>query len=153
MHIGRDPAQQHGAVNPPVYRTSTVLFESVAKLRDAAAGRLEKGRVYYGRLGTPTTFSLEDAVAELEQGYAGIAVPSGLAAIAGALVAFTAAGDHILVSDAVYGPVRRLCDGLLARFGVATSYYDPHVGAAIADLIRPQTRVVFVEAPGSLTFE
>lgn len=150
-HAGNHPAENHGIVNPPVYHASTVLFPSVAALE--AAVRDKFAQVYYGRLGTPTTFALEEAVAALEGGDRALALPSGLAAIAATLTALLKAGDHLLVVDSVYEPVRTLCDRTLARFGIETTYYDPHVGAGIAELITPATRIVYVESPGSLTFE
>lgn len=152
-HLGRDPKANHGVVNPPVYHASTILFDSLAAWEESRKPYTGKGRTTYGRSGTPTTFALEDAVAELEGGHAAIAVPSGLAAVAAALSAFVSAGDHILVADTVYQPTRQVCDQLLARFGVETTYYDPTIGAGLAALIRPRTRVVYMESPGSLTFE
>lgn len=151
VHGGRHPERQHGIVNPPVYRASTVIFPSVQALKAASAQPFSG--VYYGRYGTPTTFALEEAVAELEGAHRAVATSSGLAAIAATLLAFLRAGDHCLIADNVYGPTRKFCDGMLARFGVAVEYYDPLIGAGIADLLRPQTRLVYLEAPGSLTFE
>lgn len=151
VHCGRHPERQHGIVNPPVYRASTVIFPSVQALK--AASEQPFNGVYYGRYGTPTTFALEEAVAELEGAYRAVATSSGLAAIAATLLAFLRAGDHCLIADNVYGPTRKFCDDTLARFGVAVEYYDPLLGAGIADLMRPQTRLVYLEAPGSLTFE
>jgi len=148
---GRDSKAQHGFVNPPVYHASTVLFPSVAALEASLEDRYS--HVHYGRYGTPTTFALEEAVAALEGGEKAIALPSGLAAINVALMTFLDSGDHILVSDSVYAPVRTLCDRLLSRFGVTATYYDPLIGAGIAELIRPNTRIVYLESPGSLTFE
>jgi len=150
-HAGNHPAENHGIVNPPVYHASTVLFPSVAALE--AAVRDKFAQVYYGRLGTPTTFALEEAVAGLEGGDRALALPSGLAAIVATLTALLKAGDHLLMVDSVYEPVRTFCDRTLARFGIETTYYDPHVGAGIAELITPATRIVYVESPGSLTFE
>lgn len=148
---GRRPEDNHGIINPPVYHASTVVFPSVAKLEASQKAPLEG--VYYGRYGTPTTFALEEAVAALEGGRRCVSMPSGLAAVAGALLAFLETGDHLLVTDSVYYPTRKLCDRLLAGFGIETTYYDPMIGGGIDALIRPETRVVFVEAPGSLTFE
>lgn len=147
VHEGRDPAATQGFVNPPVYRGSTVLFESAARL---ASGDQP---FTYGRRGTPTVQYLERALTELEGGAATALAPSGLAAIATALMAFVAAGDHILMTDSVYQPTRRLCDGQLARLGVETTYYDPCDTAGLARLVRPTTRLVFTESPGSQTFE
>ncbi|MFN7086533.1 MAG: cystathionine beta-lyase [Burkholderiales bacterium] len=150
-HAGRDPEKYQGMVNTPVFRTSTVIFPDLESYEKRAPDGLKTVR--YGRYGTPTTFALEEAVAKMEGGYQAIAVPSGLAAIAAALSAFVKNGDHLLVSDSVYGPTRGFCDARLAPNGVAVQYYDPLIGAAIGELIRPNTRAVFCEAPGSLTFE
>jgi cystathionine beta-lyase len=150
-HAGCDPFSHHGIVNPPVYHASTVLFPSLAALEAADAAPFEI--VNYGRIGTPTSQALEQAVAELEGGYRAVAVASGLNAIATALSAFTRAGDHVLITDSAYGPTRRFCNEVLSRYGVAVEYYDPLIGGAIAGLIRPQTRVVYLESPGSLSFE
>lgn len=149
---GRAPFANFGIVNPPVYHASTVLFPTLAEMERISAHPYDN--VYYGRSGTPTTMALETAVAELEGGDRAIATGSGLAAIAAALMAFARAGDHILMVDSAYSPTRKLCDGLLKGFGVETTYYDPcTTGAALARLMRPNTRVVFCESPGSLTFE
>ena len=146
---GRDPAANHGFVNPPVHHVSTVLYPTA---EDFLARR---ARYLYGRRGTPTSEALEDALRALEgPDCAGVALlPSGLAAISTTLLAVLNTGDHLLVTDSVYQPTRKFCDGMLKRYGVATTYYDPLIGGGIAALIRPNTRAVFVEAPGSLSFE
>jgi len=146
---GRDPAANHGFVNPPVHHVSTVLYPTA---EDFLARR---SRYLYGRRGTPTSEALENALRELEgPACAGVALlPSGLAAISTALLALLNAGDHLLVTDSVYQPTRNFCDGVLKRYGITTTYYDPLIGTGIAALIRPNTRAVFVEAPGSLSFE
>jgi len=148
-HVGRDPFANHGIVNPPVYHASTILYPTLAALEQADHTPYDGTR--YGRRGTPTTFALEEAVAALEGGYRSIAQPSGLAAITTALLAFLRAGDHLLMVDTTYGPVRRFCDTMLKGLGIATTYYDPL--ADITPLLRPETRVVYLESPGSLTFE
>ena len=149
---GRDPLSNFGIVNPPVYHASTVIFPTVAALESSETSPFEGVR--YGRYGTPTTQAFETAVAALEGGERCVSLPSGLAAIACALMAFAKAGDHVLVTDNVYGPTRgRMCDGVLKEFGVETTYYDPMIGTDIANLLRAETKVVFVEAPGSITFE
>jgi len=150
-HAGNKPEANFGIVNPPVYHASTILFPTVAAMEEGSKNKLDS--VYYGRFGTPTTHAFEEAVAELEGGYRCVSYPSGLAAVTGVLLAFLKAGDHILMVDSVYFPTRKFCDGFLKRFGVKTTYYDPMVGAGIAELIRPETKIVFVESPGSLTFE
>lgn len=151
VHGGRNPLLQEGAVNPPVYHASTIIYPDAKALRHGAATPLEGFR--YGRFGTPLSFALEEAVAELEGGYKAVSVPSGLAAITATLLSFAEAGDHILVSDSVYFPTRKFCDQTLKNFGVETEYYDPWLGAGIKERIRPNTRLIYVEAPGSLTFE
>lgn len=153
-HAGRR-LECHGGrpVNPPVVRASTILFEDMESLLDAHRHKMDPAYVSYGRSGTETSFSLEQTMAEIEGGHGCVAVNSGLAAISVALLSQLGQGDHLLMVDSVYAPTRKLCDGLLARFGVETSYYDPLIGGGIAALIRPNTRVVFVESPGSLTFE
>jgi cystathionine beta-lyase len=146
---GRDPRANHGFVNPPVYHASTVLYPNAA---DLAAHR---ARYTYGRRGTPTSEALENALKELEgPKCAGVALmPSGLSAISIALLSVLRAGDHILVTDSVYRPTRVFSDTILKRYGVETTYYDPLIGDGIAALLRPNTRAVFVEAPGSQSFE
>src|SRR5947209_5502021 len=146
---GRDAGANHGFVNPPVHHASTVLYPSAA---DFLARR---ARYLYGRRGTPTSEALENALRELEgPACAGVALlPSGLAAISTALLSVLSAGDHLLVTDSVYLPTRKFCDQMLARYGVATTYYDPLIGRGISALMQPNTRAVFVESPGSLSFE
>ena len=146
-HAGREPARQHGFVNPPIYRGSTVIFPTVAALE------ANDQAFTYGRLGTPTVRALEEAIAELEGGHRTLLTPSGLTAIATSLLAFLAAGDELLIVDSVYRPARRFCDNVLARLGVAITYYDPLIGAGIDKLITKKTKVVFTESPGSQTFE
>jgi cystathionine beta-lyase len=153
VHAGRHPYQNHGIVNPPVYHASTVLFRTLDEWEAARDARETPGLVLYGRRGTPTTFAFQDAVAALEGADACIALPSGLAAVTVPLLAYLGAGDHLLMSDSVYGPARRFADTMLRRIGVETTFYDPAVGADIATLIRPETKVVYLESPGSLTFE
>jgi len=147
VHSGREPSRFHGFVNTPIYRGSTILFPTVAALE------ANDQAFTYGRLGTPTVRALEEAIAELDGGHATLLTPSGLSAVATSLLAFLAAGDHLLVTDAVYRPTRRFCDGVLKRLGVTTTYYDPLIGAGIAKLMQKNTRVIFAESPGSQTFE
>lgn len=152
-HAGNRPGDNHGIVNPPVYHASTILFPTVAAMEQSLGDAFAPRRMLYGRSGTPTSFALEEAVAQVEGGERALALPSGLAAITATLTALLKAGDHLLMVDSVYGPVRKFCDTLLARFGVETTYYPPEIGAGIAALIRSNTRVVYLESPGSLTFE
>jgi len=146
---GRDPASNHGFVNPPVYHASTVLYPT------AEDYLTHRGRYQYGRRGTPTSEALSGALAELEgPECAGVALlPSGLAAASVALLSVLQAGDHVLVTDSVYLPTRNFCNGVLKRYGITTTYYDPLIGAGIAALMQPNTRAVYVESPGSLSFE
>lgn len=146
---GRDTALYHGFVNPPVYHASTVLYPTAA---DMVAHR---ARYQYGRRGTPTSEALEDALRALEgPNCAGVSLlPSGAAAVSTALLSVLSSGDHLLITDSVYRPTRNFADTILKRFGVETTYYDPLIGPGIAALFKPNTRAVFVEAPGSQTFE
>jgi cystathionine beta-lyase len=134
-------------VNPPVVHASTVIFP------DAESMRSGRARYTYGRRGTPTLESLEQSIADLEGAAGTVICPSGLNAIATALLAVLNAGDHLLMTDSVYHPGRHICDTILKRLGVETTYYDPTAGGDIAALFRPNTRAVYVELPGSLTFE
>ena len=147
VHAGRDPSAQHGFVNTPIYRGSTVLFPTYDDLKH------RRGRYDYGTSGTPTTDSLTQAWSELAGAAGTVLTPSGLAALTVALMAVVSAGDHLLVSDSAYRPTRIFCDGVLKRFGVEVEYYDPLVGAGIGALMRGNTKAVLVEAPGSQSFE
>jgi cystathionine beta-lyase len=147
-----DPRLGGGVVNPPVWRASTILYDNVADLD--SRGRDTHDRLFYGRRGTPTQWALADALTALEPGAAGtLLYPSGVAAIAAGLLALLSPGDHLLMVDSAYDPTRSLCDGLLSRLGVRTTYYCPLIGTGIADLITPATKLIFLESPGSLTFE
>ncbi|WP_373502455.1 cystathionine beta-lyase [Aestuariivirga sp.] len=143
---GRDYAE-HGFVNPAVYHGSTVLFPTAKSLHDRTQTYV------YGRRGTPTSRAVEEAVALVEGGHNAKMTPSGMAAISSALLAFLKAGDHLLMVDTVYHPARLFCDGMLKKLGIETTYYDPLIGRGIASLIRPSTRVVYCESPGSQTME
>ncbi|WP_321392124.1 cystathionine beta-lyase [Emcibacter sp.] len=152
VEAGRRKQWTSGIVNPPVYHASTVIFETVADMREAVRNR-GKATLYYGRRGTPTHFAFQDAMCELEGGAGCALYPSGLAAVSGALLSFLETGDHILMVDGVYEPTRTLCDDFLKGMGVETTYYDPMIGSGISDLIQSNTKVVFVESPCSLTME
>lgn len=144
---GRKPFDHHGAVNPPVYHASTILHRTIDSLEN-------RGQRYtYGRRLTPTIEALETAICDLEGGAGTVLCPSGLQACTLAILSVVSAGDHLLVTDSVYGPTRTFCDKTLARFGVTTTYYDPLIGVGIEKLFRPNTKAVFTESPGSLTFE
>ncbi len=151
--LGGTPAERQGAVNPPVYRASTFVFPTVAEYEASREHERRFDVIRYGQLGTPTTFALEEAIAGLEGGYRAMLLPSGLAAVTVTLQALLSAGDHLLMVDTAYGPTRHFCDQVLRRYGIETTYYDPTIGAGISELVRSNTRVVFLESPGSLTFE
>jgi cysteine-S-conjugate beta-lyase len=145
----KDWAQR--VVNPPVWRASTILFDSIDDLNAAKRGF---GSFYYGLHGTPTQWSLAEALTELEPGAAGtVLYSSGLSAISTALLTVATPGDEVLIVDTAYGPTRRLADGVLKRMGIGTRYYAPDVGAGIADLLTDSTRAILLESPGSQTFE
>jgi len=150
-HAGSHPDENQGVVNPPIYRASTVLFSSVQDLRERYKRKYES--VTYGRDGTQTYRALVEAVTALEGCDKAVVVPSGLAAVTTALLAVLNPGDHLLMVDTAYEPTRDVCDRFLAKIGIQTTYYDPMVGAGIAALIRPNTKVIYLESPGSLTFE
>ncbi len=148
VHKGRNPNQYAGFINPPVYRGSTVLFPTLELLKSRAQPYT------YGRRGTPTTKSLEDAICNLEGGAITILTSSGLQAITTALLAFVEHGDHILIPDSVYAPTRTFCDITMARLGITTSYYDPTLNAdSLEKLITSKTKIILTESPGSQTFE
>jgi len=150
---GRTSAEHHGVVNTPVYHASTILHPDVDSFEKRHDPSTDPRKVIYGLLGTPTTFDLEEVLADLEGGHDAVLVPSGLAAITVALLSFLRPGDHLLVADTVYPPTRSFCDQHLARFDITVDYYDPLVGGEIESLIQPATRVIFMESPGSFTFE
>src|SRR6267142_3817133 len=148
VHSGLHPERHQGAVNPPVFHASTILSQTVEEFRRRRKSwLLDQPGTYYGRFGTPTTEALQEALAALEGGYRTVLYPSGLAACAGALLAFLSSGDHVLMSDSVYGPTRTLAKGVLKRFGVSATFFDPLVGAGIESLIEPETRVIYLESP------
>ncbi len=153
VQAGRRKEWTGGIVNPPVWRASTILYDSIADLR-ASAGKDTHHRLYYGRRGTPTQWSLADALTSLEPGAeATFLYPSGVAAIAAALLSVLSPGDELLLVDSAYDPTRGQAMQLLKRFGITTRFYDPLIGAGIAELIGPATKAIFMESPGSLTFE
>lgn len=152
IHAGRSKAYTGYAVNPPLVRASTIVFDTFAEMRHATQQR--GNRVpFYGRRGTDTHFALQQAICELEGGAGCALYPCGAAAISGALLAFLQSGDHLLMVDSAYEPTRALCDKLLSGLGIDVSYYDPQIGAGISALLKPNTKVIFLESPGSLTFE
>jgi cystathionine beta-lyase len=151
-HAGRHPHENHGAVNPPVYHASTILSPTLAALRELDALEDADGTTY-GVHGTPGTFAFEEAVAALDGGFRTRLASTGLLVCTAPLLCYLSTGDHLLMVDTCYGPTRRFCGTMLKRMGIETTYYDPLIGGGIRDLIRPETRVVFTESPGSLTFE
>ena len=152
-HAGRAGTHVHGFVNPAVHRGSTVLNPDVATRGAGGSKRFEQALVY-GTLGTPTHWPLENVIAEIEGGTRCQIVSTGVAAFTVPLLAYLAAGDHLLLPDSVYGPARQFADHFLTRMNVATTYYDPMIDAAgLRALLRPETKVLYVESPGSHTFE
>ncbi len=151
---GRKASSNPGTVNLPVTRASTVTFSSLAEMEEVQR-RFDSGEVIptYGLLNMPIRAAFEELMVELEGGHGAVTLPSGLAAVAVALASCLEAGDHLLVTDSVYGPTKRFCTRTLKRFGVETTFYDPLVGEGIEALMRPNTRAVYLESPGSLTFE
>lgn len=147
VEAGRQPSLHAGAVNTPVYRVSTILFPDVETMRSEAVPYT------YGRRGTPTTRALEEALCGLEGGARSVLAPSGLSACALAILTVCGAGDHLLVTDSVYGPTRVFCQRLGKRYGISTSYFEPCIGRGIAGHFRAETKAVFLESPGSFTFE
>lgn len=152
VYLGRDPKRDCGSVNPPVHRTSTVIFPDYATFEQYNSGKLAGFRSY-GRYGSPTTDGLEIALAALEGADHAITTGSGLAAITTSLLAFLSAGDHALFPDSIYGSARDFVKKELVRMGVEIQFYEPTIGADIKALMKPNTKVVYCESPGSLTFE
>jgi len=158
IHAGRNTKEQGWMVNPPIHQTSTIVFPTLKDLQYAERGYSNNDLVKpyelkYGRYGTQTNFALEQAIAEIEGGYNSFITSSGASAINTALIAFLGQGDHLLVVDNVYSPTRGFSDKFLKKFGIETTYFDPLDGDKIEDLIQDNTKVIFLESPGSLTFE
>ncbi|HEX8486041.1 cystathionine beta-lyase [Sphingomonas sp.] len=150
---GRRPEWTQGIVNTPVWRASTILYDDVAALREGSRTDPHH-RLFYGRKGTPTQWSLADALTSLEPGAEGTFLYcSGVAALAAALLSVLSPGDELLMADTAYDPTRSMANGLLKRFGISTRYYDPLIGADIAGMIAENTAAILLESPGSLTFE
>ncbi|MFV8459721.1 cystathionine beta-lyase [Vibrio campbellii] len=149
---GRDKKWTNGVVNPPVQRASTVVFNSVEEKRKATINRANK-TLFYGRRGTNTHFAFQDAMVEVEGGAGCALYPCGTAAISNAILSFVETGDHILMVDTCYEPTRDFCDTIMKKMGVETTYYEPTIGEGIKELIKPNTKVLFTESPGSITME
>jgi cystathionine beta-lyase len=152
VNAGRNAKWTKGVVNPSVTRASTVVFDTVAQM-DAAVANRHNQTMVYGRRGTTTSFAFSEAMTELEGGVGCALYPSGTAAITNAILAFVKQGDHILMVDTAYEPTRDYCDNILKNIGVTTTYYDPLIGAGIEKLIQDNTRIIFLESPGSITME
>ena len=158
VHAGRNPKEQGWMVNPPIYQSSTIVFPTLKDLIYAERGYsnndlVEPYELKYGRYGTQTNFALEKAIAEIDCGYNSFVTSSGAAAINTALIAFLKQGDHMLLVDSVYSPTRSFADKFLKKLGIETTYYDPTIGEDIKKLVKKNTKVIFMESPGSLTFE
>ncbi|MGF1696172.1 cystathionine beta-lyase [Vibrio lamellibrachiae] len=149
---GRDKKWTNGVVNPPVQRASTIVFDTVAEKNAAMLKRADK-TLFYGRRGTNTHFAFQDAMVELEGGAGCALYPCGTAAISNAILSFVETGDHILMVDTCYEPTRDFCDSIMKKMGVETTYYEPMIGEGIRDLIKPNTKILFTESPGSVTME
>lgn len=156
VHAGRRPMDNFGVVNPPVYHASTILHPTLKSWegrKEGTAHKVGRHSVMYGRMGTPTQFALRDALSELEGAADTELLPSGMSACGICFMALAEPGAHFLIPDNVYLPVRNLGSGYLTRLGCEITFYDPTIGAGISELIRPETRMIWTEAPGSLTFE
>ncbi|MEH2920686.1 cystathionine beta-lyase [Samsonia erythrinae] len=149
---GRSKKFTHGSVNPIIQRASSLVFDTVQEKKHATINRT-KGALFYGRRGTLTHFSLQEAMVELEGGAGCVLYPCGAAAISNAILSFVAAGDHVLVTGSAYEPTQDFCNNVLSKLNVSTTYFDPLIGSGIASLIQPNTKVVFLESPGSITME
>ncbi|WP_370427223.1 cystathionine beta-lyase [Actinobacillus pleuropneumoniae] len=152
VHAGRKSRYTQGSVNPVVQRASSLVFESVSQKKHASRNRY-KGELFYGRRGTLTHFALQDAMCELEGGAGCYLYPCGAAAVTNSILAFVSQGDHVLMTGAAYEPTQDFCNVILKNIGVSTTYYDPLIGEGIRALIRPNTKVLFLESPSSLTME
>lgn len=152
VQIGRDAKYTQKGVNPIIQRSSSIIFDSLADKQHATTNR-SKQALFYGRRGTQTHFAFQQAMTELEEGAGCVLYPSGAAAITNAILAFVQADSHIVVSGAVYDPTQNFCDQILSKLKVKTSYIDPLIGEDITDYLQPNTRVVFLESPSSITME
>ncbi|EKT63539.1 cystathionine beta-lyase [Providencia burhodogranariea] len=149
---GREKRYTQGAVNTVIQRASSLVFDTVKDKKFATANRAN-GELFYGRRGTLTHFSFQKAMADLEGGAGCSLYPCGAAAVTNAILAFVASGDHILMTGAAYEPTQDFCNKILSKYNVSTTYYDPMIGSAIVSLIQPNTKVVFLESPSSITME
>ena len=152
VNAGRSKKYTQGSVNSVIQRASSLVFDTVEAKKYATRNRAN-GELFYGRRGTLTHFSLQEAMCELEGGAGCALFPCGAAAVANTILAFVEQGDHVLMTNTAYEPIQECCTEILAKLGVTTSWFDPLIGADIARLVRPETRVVFLESPGSITME
>jgi cystathionine beta-lyase len=155
IHSHRNPSEQYGVVNTPLYQTSTVIFDKYQDLLDKESEDENANiiKLKYGRYGSKTNFTLEDSLAEIENGFGSIITSCGIAAISTAIFSYVKAGDHILISDNCYYPIRGFADNILKKFGVETTYFSPNINSDIEKLIKKNTKAILFESPGSLTFE
>ena len=149
---GKNNNSKNSFVNSPIYKGSTVIFKTVKEM-NASMKNKHMQTLAYGRYGSPSTFEFEKAIAEIEGGYSAVATSSGTAAIVASLLAILKTGDHILITDSAYGITRNLTKNLLKNMGISTTFYNPNIGIEIQDLIKKNTKAIFLESPGSLTFE
>ncbi|ODS12728.1 cystathionine beta-lyase [Vibrio scophthalmi] len=152
VNAGRKSRYLQGSVNPVIQRASSLVFDSVQQKKHATANRA-KGELFYGRRGTLTHFALQDAMCELEGGAGCYLYPCGAAAVSNAILAFVESGDHVIMTGAAYEPTQDFCNIVLKGMGIETTYYDPTIGAEIAELVKPNTKVLFLESPSSVTME
>ena len=152
VQAGRSKKYTQGSVNSVIQRASSLVFDTVEEKKNATRNRA-KGGLFYGRRGTLTHFSLQEAMCELEGGAGCALFPCGAAAVANTILAFVEQGDHILMTNTAYEPSQDFCTKILSKLGVTTGWFDPLIGEGIAELIQPNTRIVFLESPGSLTME
>lgn len=153
MTNSKKTGQKKRFVAPPVHHVSTILFDSFEQLIQAKQNPLDRDNMYYGRVGTPTTYMLEDAICALDDSSGAVLFPSGVSAISSAILALASNGDHILIADTVYGPTREFCNRRLKAYGIDITYYNPMIGAAIEALIQSNTKLIFFESPGTMSFE
>ncbi|MDD7568779.1 MAG: PLP-dependent transferase, partial [[Actinobacillus] rossii] len=152
VHAGRNQRVCQGSVNPVVQRASSLVFENLAHKKEATINRAKQA-LFYGRRGTLTHFALQDLMTEMENGAGCYLYPCGAAAVTNSILAFVQTGDHVLMTGAAYEPTQDFCNIILSKMGISTTYYDPLIGAKIKDLIQPNTKVLFLESPSSLTME
>lgn len=152
VHAGRKKRYTQGSVNPVVQRASSLVFDCLADKKHATINRA-KGELFYGRRGTLTHFALQDAMCELEGGVGCYLYPCGAAAVTNSILSFVQSGDHILMTGAAYEPTQDFCNIILQKMGVTTTYYDPMIGKDITRLVQPNSKVLFLESPSSLTME